>query len=217
MDWGLFERLPSESRSRLLTSARRREFSRNEVVFHEGDPADSVHLIVQGRVAVQAQMPSGETVTLALLGPGEFFGELALLADRRQRTATVRAIEDTETLAVAHSRVCQLRTDDPSFDRLLVKIMAERVHELSRRLLEAFFVPVRVRVMRQLLRLAELYARGGSPAVIPLTQEEVAALSGTTRSTVNRVLRKAEETGLVAVRRSAIEIVDLVGVRRKAG
>ena len=71
--------------------------------------------------------------------------------------------------------------------------------------------------MRQLLRLAELYARGGSPAVIPLTQEEVAALSGTTRSTVNRVLRKAEETGLVALRRSAIEIVDLVGVRRKAG
>ena len=77
MQWQLFGDLPSEEIRRVLAMARRRTFGRGEVVFHEGDPADSLHLIAKGRFAVRVTTPLGETATLAIRGPGDLVGEFA--------------------------------------------------------------------------------------------------------------------------------------------
>jgi hypothetical protein len=92
VDWQLFAGVPAEDLRRLLAIARRRTFARGEIVFHRGDPANALHLVAKGRFAVRITTPLAETATLAVRGPGEAFGELALVsADEPLRSATVQA------------------------------------------------------------------------------------------------------------------------------
>ena len=101
MEWRLFADVPPEDVRRLLAIARRRTFARNEVVFHRGDPANALHLIVEGRFAVAITTPLGETAMLGVRGPGEAFGDLALVSGgTTERSATVSALEPGETRVV---------------------------------------------------------------------------------------------------------------------
>jgi CRP-like cAMP-binding protein len=90
MEWKLLEGVPADEVQRLLQLARRRTFKRGEVVFHRGDPADSMHLVSKGRFAVRVMTPLGEQATIAVRGPGDSFGELALVAEKAPRSATTR-------------------------------------------------------------------------------------------------------------------------------
>ena len=94
MDWLLLEGLSADNRREVLKSTRRRVFMRNEVVFHEGDPGDTLHLITKGRFAVRVGTALGDLATLTVLGVGDVFGELALISEDHVRTATVIALED---------------------------------------------------------------------------------------------------------------------------
>src|SRR5919199_1293237 len=99
MEWPLLAPLGEEERRAVISAARRRQFERGEVVFHEGDPAESMHLVVSGHLAVRVSTPDGERATLNVLGPGSHVGELALLGphSRHQRSATVVALDPAET------------------------------------------------------------------------------------------------------------------------
>src|SRR3954467_14199013 len=99
VQWRLLDDVPAEQARELMRIARRRRFSRNEVVFHRDDPGDSLHLISKGRFAIQVMTPLGETATIAIRGPGESFGEMALIGGVR-RSATVLALEDAETFSI---------------------------------------------------------------------------------------------------------------------
>ena len=114
--WALLEAIPADDRQRVLAVARRRRFARDEVVFHEGDVGDSLHLIESGIFAVQVAVPSGESLTLNVLSPGGFFGEMALLADQRprRRTATVRALAAGQTLTIDETAFESLRRAFPA-------------------------------------------------------------------------------------------------------
>src|SRR3954464_1502674 len=103
MEWGLLSSLPDEDRQQIVSAARHRSFARGEVLVHEGDPADSLHLISSGRVAVRVSTPSGERATLNILSPGDYFGELSLVrrGGDHSRSATVVALEPTETLVIS--------------------------------------------------------------------------------------------------------------------
>ena len=193
----------------MLAATRRRRFARREVLFHEGDPGDSVHLIDRGRVAVRITTPLGDVATVNVHDAGEVVGELALLDPVSKRTATVVALEPTETLTLHRDEFADLRRQYPSVDRFLVAILAAEVRRLSHLLVEALYVPVDVRVVRRLMHVAQMYAAGAAgPTEVPLTQEELATLAGTSRATVNRVLGEAEEDGAVDVRRGRIVILD---------
>src|SRR5688572_23268034 len=100
MRWALLDDVPEEDVRRLLSVARLRRFDRGEIVFHEQDPADTLHLIIKGRFVVRSQTPLGDRAILAVLGPGEMFGELALLSEDARRSATVVAVEAGETHCV---------------------------------------------------------------------------------------------------------------------
>ena len=92
MDWSVLASLPVEDRRRLVARLRRRAYRRDEVIFHQGDPADTLHLIAAGHVSVRVTLPGGEFVVVAILGPGDAFGEIAL-AGGPLRGATVTALE----------------------------------------------------------------------------------------------------------------------------
>jgi CRP-like cAMP-binding protein len=215
MEWQLFEGVPEAEVRAVLSLARRRTFRRDEVVFHRGDPSDSVHLISKGRFDVSIGTAMGDVVALAIRGPGDTFGELALLTGE-ERTATVTALEPGETLVIRSSELRRLAQLHPALDEVLVRLLAEQVRRLSELLVEAYTVDADERVVRRLLELVRVYG-GGPPVTVPLKQEHLAALAGTSRATVNRVLRRAERNGLVELHRGRTLVLDPEALRRRAG
>ncbi len=215
MEWRLLADVPAEQMRELLQIARRRRFSRNEVVFHRDDPGDSLHLISSGRFAVQVMTPLGERATIELRGPGECFGEMALVGGTR-RSATVLSLEESETFSVYQPDFERLRRQHPGIGDVLVRLLVNEVKMLDERLLEALFVPVEKRVLRRLIELAELYPGMDGTATITLTQEAISELAGAARPTVNAVLREEQERGTIELSRGRTRIIDLDGLRKRA-
>lgn len=216
MRWRLLSDVPDEDVRLLLSVARRRRFDRGEVVFHRDDPGDSLHLIVFGRFAVRVMTPLGEMVWIAVRGPGENFGEMALVDDDARRSATVSALEDAETFAVRKPEFDQLRERYPSVNRVLTAFLAGEVRMLDERLLEALYLPTERRLLRRLSELSELYRAPDGSAVIPLTQEELAEFAGAARATVNRVLREEQARGTIELQRGKTRVLDLEALAQRA-
>lgn len=141
MDWALLGGIPEADVQRLLAIARRRTFRRGEVVFHMGDPADTLHLIAAGRFAVRVQTALADVAILTVLGAGQLFGELALLEPDAHRSATVEALEPGETRSVHRPDFEELRRRHPQVSDVLIAILAGQVQRLSRQLLEALYMP----------------------------------------------------------------------------
>jgi CRP/FNR family cyclic AMP-dependent transcriptional regulator len=217
VEWQLLADVPEEALHALLTIARRRTFARGEVVFHRGDPADSLNLIRKGRFSVRIATPLGDTAMLSVRGPGDAFGELALLGREPVRSATVSALEPAETSSIHRGDFERLRHEHPIVNDVVIGILTDRLRRLSDQLVEAYYVPADRRVLRRVCELAELYGSGEGEVVVPLTQEEIAELAGTSRATVNRVLREAERRGTVELRRGRTAVLDLGELLRRAG
>ena len=137
MRWRLLSDVPDEDVRVLLSVARRRRFQRGEVVFHRDDPGDSLHLIVSGRFAVRVMTPLGDMVWIAVRGPGDNFGEMALVEEEGRRSATVSALEEAETFAVRKPEFDGLRERYPGIDRLLIAIRLT-LGKWTTRLIEEF-------------------------------------------------------------------------------
>ena len=208
MQWALLQGLGEDERRDIIASARRRRFSRREVLFHAGDPGEALHLIISGWVAVDVTTPVGTTATFAVLGPDEAVGELALISPG-ERSATAIALEPTETLSLRRDQFEELRRRHLGTDRLLVELLAERVRRLDRELVEAYFVRAETRVVRRLLELARRMPDRDGRRVVRLTQEDLAGLAGTSRATVNRALRELEQAGVIAQAHGRVDVLDL--------
>ena len=213
MPWRLLDGVPDEEVQHLMSVARRRTFTRNEIVFHQGDPADSMHMIRRGRFGVRIRTPLGDVATIAILGAGDAFGELALVGDETDRSATVVSLERSETVSISRPDLERLRHDQPQVNELLVKLLAARIRRTNELLAEALYVSADKRVLHRLRELAEIYSRDDGEQVIPLTQEEIATLAGTSRATVNRVLRAAEKSGALVLTRGRTTVLDAARLR----
>ena len=211
MDWPLLADLPPEDVRKLLAIARRRTFSRGEVVFHHDDPADSLHLVVRGRFGARVLTPVGDSVLVEVVGPGQSFGELALLLPDARRSATVDALEAGETRSVRRDEFASLQREHPGVKDILLRLLAEQLRRSTDRVVEAHYVDAETRVRRRLLDLAATYEGG----VVPLTQEDIAAMAGTSRATVNRVLREEEKLGTVALARGRTSLLDRAELERR--
>jgi CRP-like cAMP-binding protein len=199
----------------VLKSSVRRRFGRGEVVFHQGDPGDSLHVVVRGLLVARSSTPLGDVVTLNIFPPGAVFGELALLSTESRRTATVVALEQSETLMLGRDAFDGLRRRNRNMDAFLVAVLTERNRALSEHLSDLVFNPAEQRIYRRLLLLASV-AGDGDTGWVHVTQEEIASLAGTTRATVNRSLRRAAHDGLIELGRSRFRIVDPARLAAKA-
>ena len=213
MHWPILDGLEEEEAERVLAAARRRRFAREEVVFHEGDPGDTLHLVESGRFAVRIATQYADEAILTVLGPGEFFGELALLTPGAPRSATISALEPAATLALHADDFRRLRREHPEVIEVLIAVMATQVRRLSRHLVEALYLPAETRVRRRLLEIAGAY--GGD--VVPLSQDQVAELAGVSRATTNKVLREDSAKGYVRLARRQTEVLDREALARLAG
>jgi CRP-like cAMP-binding protein len=220
IDVGLLSDLAPEERRRVLSRMHRRTFAAGEVVFHEGDLADALHFLVEGRVVAKRSSEAGDRVAYAVMGPGQAFGELAMLARDRRRTATIQAIEPTTTLVLTFGDFERLCVEQPTVARLMTRLLAARVARLTEALMEALHTPADERVVRRLVELFGLYTRDnpgdGAGQRLPITQSELSELAGVTRPTANRVLRRLEAAGVVALGRGTITVVDVRALRAAA-
>jgi CRP-like cAMP-binding protein len=201
----------------MISLGRRRTFKRGEVVVHQNDPADSLHLVVKGRFAIGLSTQLGERATVAIRGPGDMFGEIALLNENHRRSATVEAIEASETICVEGSDFTRLRQQFPSINEAVIRFLVGEIVTMNDRLLEALYIPAERRVLRRVHELAQVYpGPGGGPPEIQMTQEALAEMAGTSRATVNATLGDAQSRGLVELGRGTIRVVDVPGLARRA-
>jgi len=212
----LISRLSETDQQLVLSRMSRRSFRKGDTLFHEGDPGDTLHLIEKGRVAIRPSTPNGDVVTLAVLGPGDCFGEQALLQDSARRTASAVALESVETRMLHKRDFADLRVTYPSVDLFLIEVLAAQVRRLSNQVLEALYMPAEHRVVRRLGELAVLYDEHTTPIVIPIRQDDLASLAGTTRPTANRVLNQLSDDGVVSLARGHLDIIDLPALQRRA-
>jgi CRP/FNR family transcriptional regulator, cyclic AMP receptor protein len=180
--------LGERERSAVIRAGVRRRFSRGEVVFHEGDPGDALHIVTRGAFIARSSSTMGEVIAVNIFGPGDVFGELALLNPGARRSATVVSHTDGSTLMIARADFEELRAAHTTIDRVLLSVLAQRNRALTAQLVELLFTPVDQRVCRRLLAFADAVG-AGAEGWVRINQTDLATMSGTTRSTVNRVLR----------------------------
>ena len=216
MEWRLLASLTPSDQRLVLARTHRHRYAKGETLFHEGDLAETVHLVQEGRVVARRTTPAGDVVTYAVIGPGEAFGEMAMLAEDHRRTSTIVAIEPVVTLTLRFDEFRRLCDDYPGVQALLVRMLAQRVDRLSTHLVDALYLPADRRVLRTLVDLSREYAEPArvGDVTLPLTQVDVAELSGASRPTTNRYLRRLEREGLVQLNRGHVTIVDLGALRR---
>jgi CRP/FNR family cyclic AMP-dependent transcriptional regulator len=203
--------LPEVDARAVLAASRRRKYRRNEPICREGEPGDTLHLIDKGHVAVRATTPQGDTATMRVLGTGSLFGEIAVLEDV-PRSATIVALDSVETLSLHRDVIEQLRLQHPSIDRMLMSAALAEVRRLTRALTEALYTPVPKRLARSLSELMAVFDDG----VVPLTQDDIAGMCGTTRQTANEVLQTLVADGIIELSRGRITVVDPVRLARAA-
>ena len=216
MEWQLLRRLTEPDRRAVLSRARRRTFARGEVLFHEADPADTIHFIAEGRVMARRATAAGDSVAFRVIGRGRVLGDVAVSSSDARRTSTIVALEPTVTLSLSFAEFRALCLDHPEVEHELAVLLAARVKRLSDRLVDALFVPSDRRVVSRLGDLCDEYADGRSGlVVIRLTQTDLAELAGATRPTANRVLRSLANDGIVQLSRGRIRVIDPMALRRR--
>jgi CRP/FNR family transcriptional regulator, cyclic AMP receptor protein len=216
VEHGLLSALTEEDRRAVFKTMVRRTYRTGETLFHEGEPGNQFYVIERGRVAIRVSTALGDVATIAVLGAGDSFGEQALLDDSAVRTASAVALEPVEVRTLLRQHFDELRRQNAAVDRLLVEVLAAQVRRLSARLLEALYVPADRRVVRRLAELAVLYDMSAEPLEIPLRQDDLASMAGTTRPTANRILRQLENDGVIALGRGHVQIIDPASLARRA-
>ena len=211
--------LPDEDAKRLLKASKVNTYARRESLVSEGDKSDTFHIVLDGRVAIRVTRPTGDTAIVNILGPDSHFGEVSLLTqEQSRRTASVVALEPVRTLSIPASVFHDLRERNPRLEALVSRLLAQRVDELSAQLLEAMYDTLERRVVRRLAALTVTFGGDSSPkpVTIPLTQDELAELVGGTRPSVNQVLRRFVDEGMVELSRGRIVVTDAAALRRAA-
>jgi CRP-like cAMP-binding protein len=204
--FSLFADLPDADLASVAAVAKPRRYARDEVVIREDERGDVFCLIKQGRVKITMTSPEGKELILSTLGPGQFFGEMALLDDE-PRSASVIATEKLEVLTIWRSDFLQLLRENFAFTRRLLAEMSKRLRDASSRIESLATMDVYGRLARYLLELAGNQGReapGGYIAVTRPTHQAIANTIGTSRETVSRLLHELMEQGLILSERKTI-------------
>jgi CRP/FNR family transcriptional regulator, cyclic AMP receptor protein len=215
----LFVGLGPESLQAIGRTLRKRHFRRGEVLFHEGDPGDTLFVVASGAVKVVVPSEEGEEAILATLRRGDFLGELALL-DGAPRSAGAVALEATDVLALPRDRFTALVASEPAIRDALLLALSTELRRLTAHVAELHFLDLTGRLAARLARLADEQGhRAADGSVLldaPLTQTDLAAMIGATRQSVNKLLGEFVADGLLRLERDTIVIPDMAALLRTA-
>lgn len=188
-----------EALARLCSS---RSLRAGTILFQKGDPGDALYGVRRGQIGIETGTAAGQRHTLALLGPGDLFGEIALL-DGKGRTADAVATQPTELFALRRQDLLAYLAREPRVAVTLIEILCQRLREVSGQIEQSLTMRLDARLHARLILLAEDFGDD-----IAITQEQLARSVGATRESVNRLLRRWEATGLLKLSRGSIKLKD---------
>jgi CRP/FNR family cyclic AMP-dependent transcriptional regulator len=177
----LFSALDAEALARVAGRASTVQLDRNDTLFNEGDEADDLYVVLTGRVAIAKRSPDGRESLVALMEPGDMFGEMPLFTDE-PRSASVRALERSEVARVPFDAVRAELEARPGLLWEVVAMFAARLRAAGDALADAMLLDVVGRTAKRLLELS----RNADEFILPITQEELAGLVGASRERVNK-------------------------------
>lgn len=209
-----FAGAPAALRAGLRAAGRVRTLRAGERLFLRGDPADGIYCVLEGAMRVGAASAAGREALLAVVGPAQWFGEIALF-DAGVRTHDAYAERDSTLFHVPRAALVALLDATPAWWRAFGLLLAQKLRLAFDAIEETALLPAAPRVARRLLLLATGYGETGRAAgaphearVVHVPQEDLALMLALSRQTVNQILRQFERDGLVALRYGEIEIVD---------
>jgi CRP-like cAMP-binding protein len=214
----LFTALDDAAADALLANMTSRKLARAEVLFREGDPGRSLFVIVEGKIKLGRTSSDGRENLLAILGPGEMFGELSLF-DPGPRNATATAVADTELVELASGDLNEWLTGRPVVAQQLLSALARRLRRTNEALADLIFSDVPGRVAKALLDLSERFGQRTDDGILvahELTQEELAQLVGASRETVNKALADFAARSWIRLEARAVVLLDVDRLRRRA-
>jgi CRP/FNR family transcriptional regulator len=214
----LFKALDDEAATALQSQMSRTHMERGDVLFHEGDRGDTLYVIAEGKIKLGRTSPDGRENLVAILGPGEMFGELSLF-DPGPRTMTATAVAETQLLELGNDSLTGLLTGRPEVAKALLAALAQRLRRTNAHLADLVFTDVPGRVAKALLELSERFGRavdGGILVSHDLTQEELAQLVGASRETVNKALADFATRGWLRLEARAVLLQDVERLRKRA-
>ncbi|MCC6315391.1 MAG: Crp/Fnr family transcriptional regulator [Thermomicrobiales bacterium] len=215
----LFEGLDQHSLEILEGRMRGRVFREEETIFHREDIGNALYVIRNGRVKIRLTAEDGRETVLAILSPGDCFGELAVL-DGEPRSADAVAMERTDTLMLTRDDFLGALDQSPALAKRIIVLLSQKLRQTNEQLSDLIFYDVHGRVAKRLLELAAAHGvqrADGIQIGIPLTQQELANMVGATRESVNRVLRYYAGRGFIKVANQRITIIKPEGLRRQLG
>src|SRR5208282_5166941 len=173
------------------------DYRKDQIVFRQGDPADSVFYIRSGKVKKTVVSEQGKEAVVALLGTGDFFGE-GCLTGEQLRLATVSAMTECVIVRISKADITRVIHDEPAFAELFIAHLLSRNSRVEEDLVDQLFNSSEKRLARLLLLLANFGKEGRpEPIVAKISQETLAEMIGTTRSRVSLFMNKFRELGLI--------------------
>jgi CRP/FNR family cyclic AMP-dependent transcriptional regulator len=169
----------------------------NQIVYAQGDPADSVFYVHDGKIKVTVISEQGKEAIVAILGPEEFFGQ-GCLAGQPRRMATVTAMTECEIMRLEKQAIMRVLHDEPAFSEMFVSHLLARTIRVEEDLVDQLFNSSEKRLARALLLLANFGKEGRpEPIIANVSQETLAEMVGTTRSRVNYFMNKFRQLGFI--------------------
>ena len=214
----LFTGLDDEAAQALSAAMVENRLRRGEVLFHEGDAGDALYVVTDGKVKLGRTSADGRENLLAVLGPGQMFGELSLF-DPGPRSATVTAVTDCTMQSLSNDELGRWLEGRPEVARGLLNQLAGRLRRANDVVADLVFSDVPGRVAKALLDLSSRFGRVADDGVHvyhDLTQEELAQLVGASRETVNKALADFASRGWLRLEARSVVLIDLDRLRHRA-
>ena len=206
----IFKGLSDDDLNRLASNVREKTFGRKEIIFFPEDPGDRVYFIKTGLVKLAKISPAGKEMTIAILEPGEIFGDLDIINESRRDTLA-QAIIDTQVITVSKREFEKFVHSTPDLCGRISRKMAKRVRELEEQIEDIVFKDVPGRLASLIFRLLAKYSKDhtkGRQVDIRLTHQEIANLIGATRETTSLNLSRLKQEGLITFDDHKVIVLD---------
>lgn len=213
----LFASLPDRERTALEARCRHLTFPAQSFLYHEGQSGDAVYVIVSGRIGIWGGGERGAPVLLAILGAGEMFGEMAILSDERVRTASTQALSKVEVIQILRTDIEALRQRYPRISDVFIHALLRLVQRLTVQVSELSELDSTTRLYRQLWRLGEVFEKRRAGLELPISQQQLASMTGVGLRITNQVLNQARREGVLETGKRRIVVNDWALIRRRAG
>ncbi|GAA1675984.1 Crp/Fnr family transcriptional regulator [Nonomuraea sp. NPDC048882] len=194
-----------------------RRYRAGQIIFHQGDPGESLFVLLDGLVKVVFTTEHGDEIVLNMLSRGDTFGEMALL-DGSPRSASITTVRPAWVFALPRARLLELMREHPGLADEFLRLLGRMVRRLTDQAADLAFLDLGGRLAKLLLQLADKHGQSDGVVDLPgLTQSDLAALIGASRPAVNRALQSLVSRNLIAVKGRTITLLNVAALRKRGG